>query len=460
MTQQEEQAIFAEVCLAALEFAFCKVVILQFKPQTKWSRVRSLIKTTAAPGFVFAEQVIDASLGHGNEDETPSVEVNFDALNSTVDENHTNGLYTEITKSVKSSLLTGSWTKLAAQACATMKQMVTGQIGPCDLAKFCSLLDVVIRRTIDVSMVELCNDCCLVLFLPNKTFNDVPCMVGISQIPEKLTELHSLRWELFLSLLHYFFDDMGMTISGLDLTHCVVKQHVIPWARKIVTDSTDASNVCALLAATDAPIQQTVWIQQFIKPLLQHVVEHNTLHNCCSSRMMHCINATSPPATKRRFEECKEEESTDDVVNVGQELALDVTSAPSTPPHADPAAWLSLTELNNNSGALLPPFQLHMLEMHLTVFMWELFHDSLSLEDTPDHDMTLCIHGKAANPVTCKLKNYLKLVFAGRVSHVRPSSGKHCSGLVPWPMLIYLWLATIICQLVPLQFHQLGWCQW
>ena len=115
-------------------------------------------------------------------------------------------------------------------------------------------------------------------------------------IPEKLTEFHSLRWELFLSLMHYFFDDMGMTISGLDLTHCVVKQHVIPWARKIVTDSTDASNVCALLAATDAPIQQTVWIQQFIKPLLQHVVERNTLHTFCSSRMMHCINATSPQA--------------------------------------------------------------------------------------------------------------------------------------------------------------------
>ena len=71
MIQQEEHAIFAEVCLAALEFAFCKVAILQGKPQTKWSRVRSLIKTTAAPGFVFAEQVIDDSLGQGEKMKLP-----------------------------------------------------------------------------------------------------------------------------------------------------------------------------------------------------------------------------------------------------------------------------------------------------------------------------------------------------------------------------------------------------
>ena len=157
---------------------------------------------------------------------------------------------------------------------------------------------MVIRHTIDVSMVELCNDCCVVLSLPNKTFNDVPYMVDIFQIPEKITELHSLRWELFVSLLQYFFDDMGMTISGVAMTLSVVKKHFTLWARKIVTDCTDASTVCALLAATDAQFQQTGWIRQFIKPLLQHVVKHNTLHTFCSSRMMHCINATSPPATK------------------------------------------------------------------------------------------------------------------------------------------------------------------
>ena len=136
-------------------------------------------KNNSRTRFCISEQAIDDSLRQGNEDETPSVEVNFDALNSAMDENHTNGLYTEITQFVKSSILTDSWTKLAAQACATMKQVVTDKIDPCDLANFCSLLDVVIRRTIDVSMVELCNDCCLVLFLPNKTFKDVPCMVGI-----------------------------------------------------------------------------------------------------------------------------------------------------------------------------------------------------------------------------------------------------------------------------------------
>ena len=87
----------------------------------------------------------------------------------------------------------------------------------------------------------------------------------------------------------------------------------------------------------------------------------------------------------RRVEEGKEEASTDDVASVGQELALDVTLAPSTPPHANLVAWLPLTELNNNSGALLPPFQLHMLEMHLTLYIWELFHDS-------------CVSGRHARP--------------------------------------------------------------
>ena len=132
-------------------------------------------------------------------------------------------------------------------------------------------------------------------------------MVDIFQTQEKLTELHSLRWELFWSLLHYFYDDMGMTISGLDLTHCMANDNFILWARNIVTDPTDASKVCALLAATDAQFQQTGWTRQFIKPLLQHVVEHNTLLNCCSSRMMHCINATSPQAKRHRVGDCNEE---------------------------------------------------------------------------------------------------------------------------------------------------------
>ena len=118
---------------------------------------------------------------------------------------------------------------------------------------------------------------------------------------------------------------------------------------------------------------------------------------------------------KRRVEECKEEEDTDDVAIVGQELALEVALAPSTPPRTDPVAWLPLSELSHNSGAVLTPFQLHMLEMHLTSYIWECFHDSLSLEDTPGHDMDICIHGKATHPVTCKFKICLKLVFAGRV---------------------------------------------
>ena len=88
MTQHEEHTVFAEVCLAALEFAFCKTVILAGKPQTKWSRLRSPIKTTASPGFpITAEQVIDDSLGQGTEDEIPSVEVNFDLLHAFMERN-------------------------------------------------------------------------------------------------------------------------------------------------------------------------------------------------------------------------------------------------------------------------------------------------------------------------------------------------------------------------------------
>ena len=116
---------------------------------------------------------------------------------------------------------------------------------------------------------------------------------------------------------------------------------------------------------------------------------------------------------KRRVEECKEEASTDDVASVGQELALDVTPAPSTPPHADPVACLPLTELNNNSGALLPPFQLHLLEMHLTLYVWELFHGSFSLEDTPDHDMEICIHGTHGNPWTPASSSWFHLSDSG-----------------------------------------------
>ena len=80
--------------------------------------------------------------------------------------------------------------------------------------------------------------------------------------------------------------------------------------------------------------------------------------------MMHCINATPPQSKRRRVSDCKDK-SIDEADSAGQEVALDIVApAPSTPPRADPVAWLPLSEFNNNSGAVLPPFQLHMLEMH------------------------------------------------------------------------------------------------
>ena len=48
-------------------------------------------------------------------------------------------------------------------------------------------------------------------------------MVDIFQTPEKLIELHSMRWTLFVAMLRRFYDGMGMIIEGLALTHADVQ---------------------------------------------------------------------------------------------------------------------------------------------------------------------------------------------------------------------------------------------
>ena len=422
--------MFSDLAVVALEFAFMKTVILQSNTHTKWSKTIGFIKTFVAPGVgmhleITSEQ-LDDSLD-AVDDDIKGIDANFESLHTTLEENHSNGLYTELAQFVKSSLLTHSFDKLSTAACNTLKQLVADQIDPCNIDVFCSCVVVSLTRTIDVSLIEVCNDCCLVLSLPNKTFSDLQYMVDMFGTPEKLSEMHCLRWELFVSMLSYFYDEMGKTIDGLTLTCSDIKTHFWPSAGKDCdVDPRDACKVKALLAIKDAQVQQSSWIDTFVKPLLMHLNEHKSLHKCCSSRVLHCINAASPPAKKRRVD-CKQEDTVTDAPRQRQEIGLDDACAtPTTASTSDHVTLMALSELNHNTAVRLPPSQLHMLELHLTSYVWELFHDNLSLEDSPDHDMRICVHGKAQSPVTCKLKSSLKLIFAGNVTHIRPNNGTHC----------------------------------
>ena len=102
-----------------------------------------------------------------------------------------------------------------------------------------------------------------------------------------------MRWELFVAMLRDFYDGMDMTIAGLALTHADVKSLFVPWARDIMADPTGAGKVSSLLAAKDAQVQQSLWIDTFIKPLLQHLAEHKSLHKFCSVALHQCRVASS-----------------------------------------------------------------------------------------------------------------------------------------------------------------------